>query len=132
MAGNQHKEKTDSTRTPLHDPPDFTHLSEGGFHARLDACPGVAAVLFTAPHCGSCHVWKRLLPAALAGIAEHFFEVDAAEATGVVRYFGIFHLPTIYLYRDGLFHAELQCDARLPAIRQAALNALHAEAAEEP
>lgn len=132
MAGDQHKEKTDSTRTLPHDPPGFTRLSEGGFHACLDACSGVAAVLFTAPHCGNCRVWKRLLPAALSGIADHFFEVDVAEATGVARYFGIFHLPTIYLYRDGVFHAELQCDASLPAIQQATLNALRAQATEEP
>jgi thioredoxin-like negative regulator of GroEL len=89
-------------------------------------------VLFSAPYCGSCRAWKRLLPTALAEIADHFFEVNVAEATGVARYFGIFHLPTIYLSRDGVFHAELQCAASLPTIRQTALNALHAEAAEEP
>lgn len=89
-------------------------------------------VLFSAPHCGSCRAWKRLLPEALAGVADALFEVDVAEATGVARSYGIFHLPTVYLYRDGRFHAELQCEARPDAIREAARRLLAAPAQDEP
>jgi len=89
-------------------------------------------VLFSAPHCGSCRTWKRLLPDALSGLADNLFEVDVSEATGVARYFGIFHLPTVYLYRDGQFHAELQCEARPGLIRQTALCLFDAAAQEEP
>ena len=95
-------------------------LSEGDFHRRVAATSGVATVLFTAPRCGACQAWKRVLPEALAGIADHLYEVDVAEATGVARGYDIFHLPTIYLYRDGRFHAELQCEARRDAVRTAA------------
>jgi len=73
-----------------------------------------------------------LLPEALAGVADAFYEVDVSEATGVARGFDIFHLPTIYLYRDGRFHAELQCEARPEAIRCTALSLLGAPAMEEP
>lgn len=107
-------------------------LTEGDFHRRLAATPGVATVLFTAPHCGACRAWQRILPDALAGIAGHLYEVDIAEATGVARGYDIFHLPTIYLYRDGCFHAELQCEARRDAIRAAALALLAKAAQEEP
>jgi thioredoxin 1 len=89
-------------------------------------------VLFSAPHCGACRAWKRLLPDALSGLANRLFEVDVGEATGVARYFGIFHLPTVYLYRDGRFHAELQCEARPDAIREAARRLLAAPAQDEP
>lgn len=89
-------------------------------------------MLFSAPHCGGCRAWKRLLPDALAGAADALFEVDVSEATGVARYFGIYHLPTIYLYRDGLFHAELQCEARPDAIRRAASSLLAAPPQDEP
>lgn len=132
MTDDQGEESRDSTST--HQPAlgVFSRLPEGAFHARLAATRGVAVVLFTAPHCGSCRSWKVLLPNALAGIAEHFFEVDVAEATGVARCFDIFHLPAVYLYRDGVFHAELQCEARTQVIRENALDALHAPAAEEP
>ena len=89
-------------------------------------------MLFSAPHCSACRAWKTLLPQALAGVADALYEVDVAEATGVARYFDIFHLPTIHLYRDGRFHAELQCEARPDAIRHAAQQLLAAPAQEEP
>lgn len=88
--------------------------------------------LFTAPHCSACRAWKQLLPQALADVAAAFYEVDVGEATGVARYFGIFHLPTVYLYREGRFHAELQCEARAEAIRQTVSRLLAAPAQDEP
>lgn len=110
----------------------FERVSEGDFHARLARQPGVAVVLFSTPHCGSCRAWKQLLPQALVDVADALFEVDVAEATGVARYFDIFHLPTIYLYRDGHFHAELQCEARPATIRDTARRLLDGPAQEEP
>ena len=92
----------------------------------------MAVVLFSAPHCGACRAWKQLLPQALAELAAAFHEVDVSEATGVARYFGIFHLPTVYLYRDGRFHAELQCEARQDAIQETARQLLAASAQDEP
>ena len=107
-------------------------LAEGEFHARLAACAGLAVVLFSSPHCGACRAWKLRLPKALANMAHAFYEVDVSEATGVARYFGIFHLPTIYLYRDGQFHAELQCEAHPERIQKAVKQLLLAPAQDEP
>ena len=92
----------------------------------------MSVVLFSAPHCGACRAWKRLLPDALSDLADALFEVDVSEATGVARYFGIFHLPTIYLYRDGRFHAELQCEARREVLRETVQRLLAAPAQDEP
>lgn len=72
------------------------------------------------------------MPQALADVAGAFYEVDVSEATGVARSFGIFHLPTVYLYRDGRFHAELQCEARHESILQAAHDLLAASPQDEP
>ncbi len=113
-------------------PTRFERLAEGEFHTRLAATSGVAVVLFSAPHCGACRTWKHLLPTALADQARTFYEVEVSEATGVARYFDIFHLPTIYLYRDGQFHAELQCEARLDAVQRAAHTLLAALPQDEP
>jgi thioredoxin-like negative regulator of GroEL len=110
----------------------FESLGEGDYHARLAATAGTVVVLFSAARCAACRVWKRLLPAALDDVAAQFFEVDIGEATAVARYFGIFHLPTIYLYRDGHFHAELQTEARPDAIRHAVHALIAAAAQEEP
>ena len=110
----------------------FESLGEGDYHAQLARTPGLAIVLFTNVHCGACRAWKSLLPQALSAIPTHFYEVDVAMATGMARYFGIFHLPTIYLYRDGHFHAELQAEARADAILMAVRGLLAAPAQEEP
>ncbi|MHB1214795.1 MAG: thioredoxin family protein [Thiobacillus sp.] len=125
-------EKRDSSSPDTAALPYFSRLAEGDFHTRLAASSGVAVVLFSAPHCGACRAWKRLLPSALADQAGVFYEVDVSEATGVARYFDIFHLPTIYVYRDGHFHAELQCEARPDSIRLAAHRLLSVPAQDEP
>jgi len=132
MEDSQQKERRDSTSPNAPALAGFERLAEGAFHARLAATSGIAAVLFSAPHCGACRTWKRLLPDALAGVADHVFEVDVGEATGIARYYGIFHLPAVTLYRDGQFHAELQCEARTAAIREAAVRLLAEAAREEP
>jgi thioredoxin 1 len=126
------QENRDSTSPPHSTLPAFSPLAEGEFHARLAATAGVAVVLFSAPACGACRGWKQLLPTALAGRVNALYEVDVSEATGVARYFGIFHLPTLYLYRDGLFHAELQCEAQQDAIRQTVQCLLATPAQDEP
>jgi thioredoxin len=131
MSANR-EENRDSTSRDALAPAGFLHLAEGSYHACLAASAGVTVVLFTAPHCGACRAWKQLLPQSLADVATRFHEVDVSEATGVARYFGIFHLPTIYLYCDGQFHAELQCEARPDAIRKAAARLLSAPAQDEP
>jgi thioredoxin 1 len=132
MSASQQKEKRDSNSRKTFTPAGFSRLAEGDFHARLAATSGIAVVLFSAPHCGACQGWKRLLPETLSGLAASLFEVDVSEATGVARYFGIFHLPTVYLYRDGRFHAELQCEARQDSIRAAAHRLLAAPPQDEP
>jgi thioredoxin-like negative regulator of GroEL len=126
------RENRDSTSPDALNRAGFSRLAEGEYHRRLADAPGIAVVLFSAPHCGACRAWKRLLPDALAGLAQALYEVDVSEATGVARYFGIFHLPAVYLYRDGRFHAELQCEARREAIHEAALRLLAAPAQDEP
>jgi thioredoxin-like negative regulator of GroEL len=131
MRANQEENRDSTSPEPLI-PARFSRLAEGEFHARLAAASGVSVVLFSAPHCGACRAWKRLLPDALFGLANSLFEVDVSEATGVAHYFGIFHLPTIYLYRDGWFHAELQCEAQPDSIRAAANSLLAAPPQDEP
>lgn len=129
---NSQGENRDSTSPDRFSPVAFSRLAEGEFHARLAATAGVAVVLFSAPACGACRGWKQLLPLALAGMVSALYEVDVSEATGMARYFGIFHLPTLYLYRDGQFHAELQCEARQEAIQQSVQRLLAAPAQDEP
>jgi thioredoxin-like negative regulator of GroEL len=125
-------ENPDSSSAQAAALPAFVRVGEGAFHEVLRRTPGVAVVLFSAPHCGACRAWKRLLPQALAGLADALLEIDVSEATGVARAYDIFHLPTIHLYRDGAFHAELQCALRAETIAATARTLLSAPAQEEP
>ena len=131
MEANRNRKRDSSSPEPAA-PARFSRLIEGDFHQRIAATPGNAAVLFSAPNCGACRAWKQLLPGALAGVADALYEVDVSEATGVARYYGIFHLPTIYLYREGQFHAELQCAAKAGAVREMTARLLSEAAREEP
>ncbi len=106
-------------------------LDDFDFHARLAETPGVAVVMFTRPGCAACRHWARLLgELRRQHPAWAVFTVDVEENMALAREFGIFHLPSLHLYVDGEYHAELQCEARLPAV-VAAIEALQAAAPQE-
>lgn len=103
----------------------------GDLHHRLAATPGVSLVLFTAPACGACKRLKQVLaghPDLFAGI--HLFEVDAGRDMALTREFGVFHLPAMFLFRDGEYHGTLHSEAQPERLR-AAIEAALARPAEE-
>lgn len=106
-------------------------LDESRYHPCLLETGGIALVLFTSPACGACRVVERRLPRA-APPGTHLFKVDVQQATGLARAFDLFHLPSLFLYRDGLFHARLDCEITAPALHAALARALAQAAEEEP
>lgn len=106
-------------------------LDEYHYHARLLEAGGVALVLFSSPTCGTCRVVERRLPLA-APAGTHLFKVDVQQASGLARAFDVFHLPALFLYRDGHFHARLACEISVPALREAMERALAEAPEEEP
>ena len=88
-------------------------------------------VLFSSADCGACRVLERRLPA-VAPPGTALFKVDVQQATGLARAFEVFHLPTLLLYRDGHFHARLECEISAAALRAAIDRALARPAEEEP
>ncbi|AOV17763.1 thioredoxin [Acidihalobacter aeolianus] len=110
---------------------DFTRLTQFDFHHRLADTPGTALVLFSTSGCGAC----RSMRAALATLRPrhpewHFFEVDAGEDLALTREFEVFHLPGLFLYRGGRYHAAVQAEP-LPARVEGAVAALAAQPPEE-
>jgi thioredoxin 1 len=111
----------------------FTPLDEFGFHHTLAGTRGLALVMFTGAGCNSCRAWKRLLAAYRTqhpGFA--LFEVDAGHAQALAREFNVFHLPALFLYRDGHFHCALQAEAHPDKLRAAIEAALVAPTQEAP
>lgn len=106
-------------------------LDESSYHRRLLQTPGIALVLFSSPACGTCRVVeRRLLEAAPSGA--HLFKVDVQRATALAREFEIFHLPALFLYDHGHFHARLDCEVSRAALGAALDRALAMPAEEEP
>jgi thioredoxin-like negative regulator of GroEL len=130
--GDSPENRSRDSISPAGMPPAMTRLSEGEFQHQLANTTGASIVLFTSPSCRACDAWKHILPKALTGIAGQVFELDVVEATGIARYYGIFHLPTIYLYRDGVFQAAVQCALQADVIRQTVAGLLLGPAQDEP
>lgn len=113
--------------------PSLARLDQFTFHHTLAATPGRALVIFTGPACGACRRLKTLLGSHAAEFADlQLFEVDAGEDLALTREFDIFHLPAMFLYRDGHFHCELQSEAQPQRLRRAIDNALAAPPQEQP
>lgn len=108
-------------------------LDQFQFHHRLAELPGASLVVFTGPACGACRQLKRVLEGEPQLFADlHLFEVDAQREMALTREFGVFHLPAMFLYRDGEFHCELHSEAAAPKLRRAIDAALAAAPQEAP
>ena len=109
----------------------LTELDDFSFHHVLGDSPGASLVLFVSEGCPACRSWKRLLTEALPDHHDlNLFMVDAGHNPGLANEFGVFHLPALFLYLDGHFHAEVQCEAR-PAALLAEIEALRRRPAGE-
>ena len=108
-------------------------LGQFDLHHVLAETPGVSLIIFTGPACGACRRLKAVLAAEPQLFADiHLFEVDAQRDMALTREFAVFHLPAMFLYRDGEFHCELHSEAVPGKLRHAIDAALAAPAQEAP
>lgn len=111
----------------------LAELDQFEFHHRLAESTGTSLVIFTGPHCGACKRLKSVLQEAGNLFADvQLFEVDAQRDMALTREFGVFHLPAMFLFRDGEFHCELHSEALAPQLRAAIDQALALPAEEAP
>ncbi len=112
-------------------------LDEFNFHPEISQSAGISLVFFSGPHCASCHHLRDLINNEFQLFVEHFsdfhvYEVKADQAGALVNEFNVFHLPSMFLYRDGKYHCELQAEANPQKIIEAIEQALSQPAEEEP
>lgn len=118
-----------------------SELDEFTFYPTLYDSSGIVMVFFTGPHCASCHHLKFVLNAEHKQFSDYYthlnvdfaaYEIKADKAAALVNEFGVFHLPSMYIYNKGEFHCELQAEAT-PAKLIAAIDfALSQAPQEEP
>lgn len=112
--------------------PTIASLDDFNFYPVLAETRGAALVFFTAPQCGACRSLRQALDELLETCTLPVFEVDAVHNGGLVNALAVFHLPTLFVYLNGHFHRELQCEPLPARIHRALEQALQLPAQEEP
>ncbi|MGE8099792.1 thioredoxin family protein [Pseudomonas fluorescens] len=74
---------------------------------RLLAMSGVSLVIFTSVGCSSCRWARQQLPELELDV-DQLCWIDAGNNGGVVERYQVFHLPALFVVRDGEFYGALQ------------------------
>ncbi len=82
-------------------------LTDFDIDQRLLAMSGVSLVIFTSVGCASCRWARQQLPDFDLPI-ERLCWIDAGNNGGAVERYQVFHLPALFVVRDGEFYGALQ------------------------
>lgn len=111
--------------------PRYRRLAPFTFHREVAGTGGASLLFLVSAHCGACRKWKQLLQSYVIEHPLTVFEVDAGDDAALAGEFSIFHLPALFLFKDGQYHCRLDVEARADYVRRAIAQAL-AQTAEEP
>ena len=98
---------------------------------RLLAMSGVSLVIFTSVGCASCRFAREQLPE-LDLAVDRLCWIDAGSNGGVVERYQVFHLPALFVVRDGEFFGVLQSRLNSTELNEAVGQALKRTAEELP
>lgn len=108
-------------------------LDDTDFYSVIQDTQGASIVFFSSEGCNSCRYWKALLDQ-LADTRPtlNLFEVDAQQSMGLAQEYEVFHLPSLFVFVNGQYHAPLQCEARLDTVDHALDKVLASPAQDAP
>jgi len=98
---------------------------------RLLAMSGVSLVIFTSVGCASCRFAREQLPT-LDLAVDRLCWIDAGNNGGVVERYQVFHLPALFVVRDGEFFGALKSRLTDTELNRAVRQALSRTAEELP
>lgn len=84
-----------------------SQLTDFDADQQLLAMNGVSLVIFTSVGCASCRWARQQLPG-LDLVVDRLCWIDAGHNGGVVERYQVFHLPALFVVRDGEFYGALQ------------------------
>ncbi|WP_150644138.1 thioredoxin family protein [Pseudomonas fluorescens] len=84
-----------------------SQLTDFDADQQLLAMNGVSLVIFTSVGCASCRWARQQLPG-LDLTVDRLCWIDAGDNGGVVERYQVFHLPALFVVRDGEFYGALQ------------------------
>lgn len=106
-------------------------LSDFDVDQQLLQLPGTSLLIFTSVGCASCRYARQQLPT-LDLALERICWIDAAESGGAVTRYEVFHLPALFVIRDGQFYGALRASLTGASLRQALEEALTRQPDELP
>ncbi|WP_201191120.1 thioredoxin family protein [Pseudomonas fluorescens] len=98
---------------------------------RLLAMSGVSLVVFTSVGCASCRFAREQLPR-LDLQVDRLCWIDAGYNGGLVERYQVFHLPALFVVRDGEFFGALKSRLTAGELNRAVAQALRKTAEELP
>lgn len=108
-------------------------LDQFVFHHRLSETTGVALILFSAQGCGSCKQMRLVLEhLSRVHLPWSFYEVDVGLDQALAREFEVFHLPTVFVYRDGVYRSPLNVSPNIRDIEKGVEDILSRPAEDPP
>jgi hypothetical protein len=94
---------------------DQLQLTDFDVDRQLLTLPGTSLLIFTGVGCSSCRWARQHLPEQSLPV-ERLCWIDAEENGGAVQRYGVFHLPSVFVVRDGEFYGALRSQLSAPAI----------------
>jgi thioredoxin-like negative regulator of GroEL len=113
-------------------PLQWEQWAEPGFHRTLEASRGRLLLALGREGCGACRAARARIPDLAVGAVDRLAYLDAESCAGLVREFEVFHLPAMFLFRDGRFHAPLAAPLTAPQFAAAVEAAFAAPPEEAP
>jgi thioredoxin 1 len=96
----------------------------------LDA-PGLTLIAFHSRTCGTCRIARDQLPDMELSV-ERICWIDAGDNGGLVERYEVFHLPALFVVRDGAFYGPVSASLAEWDVRQQISLALDSYPAELP
>lgn len=108
-------------------------LEQFEFHHTLESTQGISIVFFSSQECSSCKYWEEVLNQYIETHGNtDVYKIDAGQDQALVEEFGVFHLPALFLYKEGEYHCPIQCAANLGGLEKVIEQALQQPAQESP
>ena len=108
-----------------------SELTDFDADQRLLAMNGVSLVIFVSIGCASCRYARAQLPA-LGLAVDRLCWIDAGNNGGLVERYQVFHLPALFVVRDGEFFGALASRLTRTELNAAIGQALTTTAEELP
>ncbi len=82
-------------------------LAGPDLHRFIEASPGRVLLMFGSRACGTCRAAHDRVPSLAEGHVDALVHVDAEVGAALVREYEVFHLPALFLFQAGRYHAAL-------------------------